>query len=101
MEDKSIDPRELRVIAPCLGSRFSGINASLIAVLPEQARHISIATLGFHIAKVFRGSASGSSGDTAGTANTVSGMPDEILICLQAWSCGIYSDSGWSSCSHQ
>jgi len=51
MEDKSIDPRELRVIAPCLGNRFSGINASLIAVLPEQARHISIATLGFHIAK--------------------------------------------------
>lgn len=51
MEDKSLDPRELRVIAPCLGNRFSGINASLIAVLPEQARHISIATLGFHIAK--------------------------------------------------
>ena len=51
MEDKSIDPRELRVIAPCLGTRFSGINASVIAVLPEQARHISIATLGFHIAK--------------------------------------------------
>jgi mannosyltransferase len=51
MEDKSIYPRELRVIAPCLGNRFSGINASLIAVLPEQARQISIATLGFHIPK--------------------------------------------------
>ncbi|MEW6600357.1 MAG: glycosyltransferase family 4 protein [Nitrospirota bacterium] len=51
MEDKPIDPRELRVIAPCLGKRFSGINASMIAVLPEQAKNIPIATLGFHIDK--------------------------------------------------
>lgn len=49
MEDKSIDPRTLRVIAPCLGKRFSGINASMIAVLPAQARHIAIAALGFNI----------------------------------------------------
>lgn len=51
MDDKLIDPRELRVIAPCLGQRFSGINASLISVLPEQARHIPIATMGFNIAE--------------------------------------------------
>jgi len=44
-----VEPRELRVIAPSLGKRFSGINASMIAVLPEQAKLISIATMGFHI----------------------------------------------------
>ena len=42
-------PAELQVIAACLGMRYSGINASMIAVLPELARHIRIAALGFHI----------------------------------------------------
>lgn len=37
------------VIAACLGRRYSGINASLIAVLPELARHIPVAALGFHL----------------------------------------------------
>ncbi len=40
---------ELSVIAPSLGIRYSGINASMIAVLPEQAKRIRIAALGFHI----------------------------------------------------
>ena len=40
---------ELQVIAACLGRRFSGINASMIAVLPVLARHIRIAAMGFHI----------------------------------------------------
>ena len=44
-----VEPRELRVIAPSLGKRFSGINASMIALLPEQAKLISIAAMGFHI----------------------------------------------------
>src|SRR5437667_12165703 len=40
---------ELSVIAPSLGIRYSGINASMIAVLPEQAKRIRIAALGFRI----------------------------------------------------
>lgn len=44
-----MDPTELQVIAPCLGKRFSGINASMIAVMPELTRHIRIAAMGFHI----------------------------------------------------
>lgn len=51
MKDNPIDPRKLRVIAPSLGKRFSGINASVIAVLPEQAKRTAIAALGFHIPK--------------------------------------------------
>jgi glycosyltransferase involved in cell wall biosynthesis len=47
--DISMDPTELQVIAPCLGKRFSGINASMIAVMPELTRHIRIAAMGFHI----------------------------------------------------
>ena len=43
------DPAGLRVIAPCLGKRFSGINASIIAVLPELAKRIPIAAAGFHL----------------------------------------------------
>ena len=42
-------PAGLQVIAACLGRRFSGINASMIAVFPELSRHIRIAALGFHI----------------------------------------------------
>jgi mannosyltransferase len=41
--------RELRVIAPSLGTRYSGVNASLAAVLPAQAKRVPIAALGFHI----------------------------------------------------
>ncbi len=40
---------EFSVIAPSLGIRYSGINASMTAVLPEQAKRIRIAALGFHI----------------------------------------------------
>ena len=47
--DISMEPAELQVIAPCLGKRFSGINASMIAVMPELTRHIRIAAMGFHI----------------------------------------------------
>lgn len=46
---RRIDPRELRVIAASLGKRFSGINASMLAVLPEQAKRIPIAAMGFHV----------------------------------------------------
>lgn len=49
MTDERIDPGELRVIAPSLGKRFSGINASMLAVLPEQAKLIPIAATGFHV----------------------------------------------------
>jgi mannosyltransferase len=49
MAGNQVDPRDLRVIAPCLGLKFSGINASMIAVLPEQAKRIRIAAMGFHI----------------------------------------------------
>jgi len=43
------EPKELRVVAPCFGTRFSGVTASLIAVLPEQAKHFRIAAMGFHL----------------------------------------------------
>jgi len=43
------NPRTLQVIAPSLGMRFSGINASMIAVLPELANRTGIAALGFNI----------------------------------------------------
>jgi glycosyltransferase involved in cell wall biosynthesis len=42
-------PAALQVIAACLGRRFSGINASMIAVMPDLSRHIRIAAMGFHI----------------------------------------------------
>jgi glycosyltransferase involved in cell wall biosynthesis len=49
---EKIKPSEIhniRIIAPSLGNRYSGVNASVIAVLPEQARRAPIAMLGFHI----------------------------------------------------
>jgi len=49
MASEPVEARELRVIAPSLGKRFSGINASMVAVLPEQAKRIPIAAMGFHI----------------------------------------------------
>ncbi len=44
-------PGEPEVIAACLGRRFSGINASMIAVMPELSRNIRIVAMGFHIPK--------------------------------------------------
>jgi glycosyltransferase involved in cell wall biosynthesis len=43
------DARSLDVIAPCFGARFSGVTSSLIAILPQQAKHMRIAAMGFHI----------------------------------------------------
>ncbi len=40
----------LRVIVPSLGTRFSGINASILAVLPEHAKRLPIAAVGFRLA---------------------------------------------------
>jgi glycosyltransferase involved in cell wall biosynthesis len=42
-------PSALQVIAPCLGKHYSGINASMLAVLPELAKRVPIAALGFHM----------------------------------------------------
>lgn len=47
--EQAAGPAGLDAIAACLGRRFSGINASMIAVMPELSRHIRIAALGFHI----------------------------------------------------
>lgn len=47
--EQAAGPAGLEAIAACLGRRFSGINASMIAVMPELSRHIRIAALGFHI----------------------------------------------------
>jgi glycosyltransferase involved in cell wall biosynthesis len=41
--------KQVQVIAPSLGRRFSGINASMLAVLPQQTQRIDIAAMGFHI----------------------------------------------------
>jgi len=41
--------RDPVVINPCLGKRYSGINASLIAVFPYLDRLIPMATLGLHL----------------------------------------------------
>lgn len=40
----------LLVIAPSLGTRYSGVNASVAAVLPAQSERIPIAAMGFHVA---------------------------------------------------
>jgi mannosyltransferase len=40
---------DVRVIAACLGRRYSGINASMRAVIPEQLKHESIAVLGWKV----------------------------------------------------
>ena len=47
--DEHMEPSELQVIAPCLGKRYSGINAATIAVMPELVKHVRIAAMGFHI----------------------------------------------------
>jgi len=41
--------KNLDVIAPSLGRRFSGINASMMAVIPEQEKLVNIAGLGFNL----------------------------------------------------
>lgn len=43
------NPEETQVIAPSFGKRFSGINASMLAVIPEQTKLINIVAMGFHI----------------------------------------------------
>lgn len=40
---------EVEVITPSLGRRFSGINASMMAVIPEQTKLTNIAGLGFNL----------------------------------------------------
>lgn len=47
--DCAVQPSALRVIAPCLGRHYSGINASMLAVLPELAKRMPIAAVGFHL----------------------------------------------------
>ena len=41
--------QQVQVIAPSLGKRFSGINASMQSVIPQQALLVDIAAMGFHI----------------------------------------------------
>ena len=47
--DRQLEPSDLRVLAPCLGKHYSGINASMAAVLPELNKHVPIAAVGFHV----------------------------------------------------
>ncbi|ASG67559.1 glycosyl transferase family 1 [Francisella halioticida] len=47
MNNKSI--KNINVIGLSLGRRFSGINASMLAVIPEQNEIINIAAMGFNI----------------------------------------------------
>ncbi len=54
MPNEPPDAHDLSVVAPSLGGKYSGINASMIAVLPELERHIGIAALGFHIPEGIR-----------------------------------------------
>ncbi|WP_224732616.1 glycosyltransferase family 4 protein [Francisella sp. SYW-9] len=44
-----INYKDIDVIALSLGRRFSGINASMQAVMPEQSRLVDIAAMGFNI----------------------------------------------------
>lgn len=47
METKNI--KDVEVIALSLGRRFSGINASMLAVMPAQAKLVNIVGMGFNI----------------------------------------------------
>ncbi len=49
MIEQEFPANEVRVIAPSLGKRTTGIDASLHAVLAEQGKHTAIAGLGFRI----------------------------------------------------
>lgn len=40
---------DFRVIAACLGRRYSGVNASMGAVIPEQLKHERIVSIGKHV----------------------------------------------------
>ena len=44
-----INIKNINIITPSLGRRFSGINASMMAVIPEQAKLTNIAGLGFNL----------------------------------------------------
>ncbi|MED7788140.1 glycosyltransferase family 4 protein [Francisella sp. 19X1-34] len=44
-----INYKEIDVIALSLGRRFSGINASMLAVMPEQNKLVNIVAMGFNI----------------------------------------------------
>lgn len=46
---KKINTKNIEIITPSLGRRFSGINASMMAVIPEQAKLTNIAGLGFNL----------------------------------------------------
>jgi mannosyltransferase len=41
--------KDIRVIAACLGRRYSGVNASMGAVIPEQLKHERLAAIGRNI----------------------------------------------------
>ncbi|GAB4222169.1 MAG: glycosyltransferase family 4 protein [Francisella sp.] len=41
--------KDIDVIAVSFGKRFSGINASMLAVIPEQAKLVNIVGMGFHL----------------------------------------------------
>jgi glycosyltransferase involved in cell wall biosynthesis len=43
------DPASVRIVAASLGRHYSGINASMLAVIPEQLKHERIAALGYNI----------------------------------------------------
>lgn len=44
-----VDTKKIDVIAPSLGRRFSGINASMMAVIPEQTKLTGIVGLGLNL----------------------------------------------------
>jgi mannosyltransferase len=43
------DLRDIEVVAPNLGSRYSGVTATVMALLPEQAKTLKIASMGHHL----------------------------------------------------
>lgn len=49
MKLSKVEIKNLKVITPSLGRRFSGINASMMAVIPEQTKLTDIAGLGFNL----------------------------------------------------
>ena len=46
---KKINLKYIDIVAPSLGRRFSGINASMMAVVPEQTKLTNIVGLGFNL----------------------------------------------------
>ncbi|MGQ4273178.1 glycosyltransferase family 4 protein [Terrihabitans sp. B22-R8] len=45
----NVDLRAIHVVAPNLNRRFSGVTATILALIPHQARSLKIAALGHHI----------------------------------------------------